>query len=216
MPGPHLKNKMAYLILVRHGRSEWNDKGLWTGFTDIPLNNDGREEAKRTSAFLKDIKIDLAYTSLLKRAQETLQIILDNLKIKVPVIKDFALNERDYGDYTGKNKWQVKEQLGEDEFLKLRRSWDYPVPNGESLKMVYQRVIPYYQKEILPNLKKGNNILIAAHGNSIRALGKYLENISDEGVADFEIRTGEAWIYKIDKDAKVISKEVRAKNEKVV
>src|SRR3989344_7406588 len=98
---------MAYLILVRHGRSEWNDKGLWTGFTDIGLNDVGREEAKRTAKAIKDIKIDLAYTSLLKRAHETLDIIIKTLKIKVPIKKDFALNERDYGDYTGKNKWEV-------------------------------------------------------------------------------------------------------------
>jgi len=207
---------MAKLILVRHGRSEWNDKGLWTGFTDIKLNPDGREEAKRTAKALKDIKIDLAYTSLLLRAKETLQIILKELGMHVPIKEDFALNERDYGDYTGKNKWEVKEKLGDVEFNKLRRSWDYPVPNGESLKKVYQRVLPYYEKEILPNLKKGKNILIAAHGNSLRALVKFLDKVPDEKISEVEIMTGEAIIYDIDKSGKVIGKEIRAKNEKKV
>lgn len=207
---------MSYLVLVRHGRSEWNDKGLWTGFTDIPLNNDGRAEAKKTAEAIKDIKFDLAYTSLLVRAQETLQIILKELKLALPVKKDFALNERDYGDYTGKNKWEVQKEIGEEAFGQLRRSWDFPVPNGESLKMVYARAIPYYQKEILPEIKNGKNILVSAHGNSLRALVKFLENIPDDKISELEIRTGEAVVYKMDKDGKIVSKEVRSKNEKTV
>lgn len=208
---------MSYLVLVRHGRSEYNDKGLWTGFTDVALNDEGRSEAHRTSEAVKDIQFDHAFTSLLKRAQETLDIILKDLgEDSIPVEKNLALNERDYGDYTGKNKWEVKEQIGEEEFQKLRRSFDYPVPNGESLKMVYERVVPYYQENILPLLKEGKNVLVAAHGNSLRALVKYLENLSDEEISQLEIRTGEAYVYQIDAEGKITSKEIRAENEKAV
>jgi len=208
---------MAYLILVRHGRSEWNDKGLWTGLNDVPLTDQGKEEAKQTSLALRDIEIDKAFTSGLKRAQETLDIILKNLGIQVEVVKDKRLNERDYGIYSGKNKWEVKEQIGEVEFNKLRRSWDYPVPNGESLKQVYERVIPYYESEIKPILLQGKNILITAHGNSLRSLAKFIENISDEKISELEIGTAEAVVYDIDsKTGKLISKEVRSKNEKKV
>lgn len=208
---------MAYLVLVRHGRSEYNDKGLWTGFTDIALNEEGKSEAHRTSEAIKDIKFNNAFTSLLIRAQETLDIILKDLEQdSIPVEKDFALNERDYGDYTGKNKWQVKEEIGEEEFQKLRRSFDYPIPNGESLKMVYERVVPHFEQQILPLLKEDKNVLISAHGNSLRALVKYLENLSNEEVANLEIRTGEAYVYQVDNEGKIASKEIRAQNEKAV
>lgn len=208
---------MSYLVLVRHGRSEYNDKGLWTGFTDIALNNEGRQEAHRTSEAIKDIKFDQAFTSLLIRAQETLEIILKDLgQDSISIEKNFALNERDYGDYTGKNKWQVKEEVGEEVFQKIRRTFDYPIPNGESLKVVYERVVPYYQNTILPLLKEGKNVLISAHGNSLRALVKYLENISDDDIANLEIRTGEAYVYQIDENGKITSKEIRAQNEKTV
>ena len=198
---------MAYLILVRHGRSEWNDKGLWTGWTDIPLNDEGRQEARHTAQTLKDIKIDAAYSSNLVRVTETIEIILKELGANVSFVKNDALKERNYGTYTGKNKWQVKEQIGDEEFKKLRRSWDYPLPEGESLKMVYERVIPYYKKEILPQLKKGKNILVGGSGNSLRALIKFLDNVPDEGISEVEIRTGEAWVYQLDKKGKVISRK---------
>lgn len=210
-------NIMAYLVLVRHGQSRWNAKGLWTGFTDIPLSDIGRQEAHRTAKTISDIKFDLGFTSKLIRAKETLQIILKDLNLEnISIEEDFALNERDYGDYTGKNKWQVKEMLGEEEFNKLRRGWDYPVPNGESLKMVYQRVIPYYDNHILPQLKSGKNILVAASGNSLRALVKYLENIPEDKIAELEITTGEADIYQISREGKIISKQIRAKNPKKI
>ncbi|KKU70580.1 MAG: 2,3-bisphosphoglycerate-dependent phosphoglycerate mutase [Parcubacteria group bacterium GW2011_GWA2_47_21] len=203
---------MSYLILVRHGKSEWNEKGLWTGFTDIPLSESGRNEAKKTAAAIKGLPIDLVYTSPLSRAKETLSIIMNALGQSAPVKENFALNERDYGIYTGKNKWEVKEQVGSDEFKKIRRSFAHPIPKGESLKMVYERVIPYFEKEILPQLKAEKNVLVSAHGNSIRALVKYLEGVSDEKIADVEIQTGEAWVYKMARNGKVISKEIRAEN----
>ena len=204
---------MAYLVLVRHGESEWNAKGLWTGWTDISLSPKGREEARQAGELLKDINFDLAYTSALKRAKETLfEIQKVTGQVDLPTTEDKALNERDYGDLTGKNKWEVKAEVGEEEFQKLRRSWDYPPPNGESLKMVYERVIPYYEHEILPNLRLDKNIIIAAHGNSLRALIKYLDNISDEEIPNLELATGGIYVYQIDNEGKVTSKELRGTN----
>ncbi len=201
---------MAYLVLVRHGESEWNAKGLWTGWTDIPLSVKGREEARNAGELLRDIHFDLAYISVLQRAKQTWEEIQKIIgQTDLQPIEDKALNERDYGELTGKNKWQVKEQVGEEEFLKIRRSWDYPPPNGESLKMVYARVIPYYENNILPNLKEGKNVIIAAHGNSLRALIKYLENVSDQDIPNLELATGEVYVYQIDQDGKVVSKQIR-------
>lgn len=204
---------MAKLVLVRHGKSEWNEKGLWTGWRDIPLAAAGISEAQKTGEQLKDINFDLAYTSALIRAKQTLQEILKIIGQNPQITENQALNERNYGDYTEKNKWQIKEQVGEEEFQKIRRSWDYPPPNGESLKMVYDRVLPYYESEIEPKLKMGKNILIAAHGNSLRALVKHLENIDESTIATLEIGTGEAYVYDIDEGGKVTSKEIRGENE---
>lgn len=201
---------MAYLVLVRHGESEWNAKGLWTGWTDISLSEKGKEEANQAGEALKDIHFDLAYTSTLQRAKQTLTGIQQITgQTDLPTTEDKALNERDYGELTGKNKWEVKEQVGDEEFTKIRRSWDYPPPKGESLKMVYERVLPYYEKEILPKLKEGKNIIIAAHGNSLRALIKFLDNISDTDIPNFELATGGVYVYQIDSEGKVINKDVR-------
>lgn len=207
---------MSKLILVRHGRSEWNDKGLWTGWSDPDLNDEGRLEAKRTADALKGIKIDYVYTSMLKRVINTIDIILKELKLKVNVIRNSALNERNYGDFTGKNKWQVKEQVGEEEFNRIRRGWDHPIPNGESLKMVYSRVVPYYEEEILPKLKAGKNVLVGGSGNSLRALVKYLENISEEKISEVEVKTAEAWEYEIDKNGQLLGRKILAENSKIV
>lgn len=203
---------MATLVLVRHGKSEWNEKGLWTGWRDIPLAPVGHDEARRTGKALTDIHFDYAYTSALSRAQQTLDDILTTIQQTPPVTKNEALNERDYGDYTEKNKWDIQKEVGEEEFQKIRRSWDYPPPHGESLKMVYERVLPYYTSEIEPKLMEGKNIIIAAHGNSLRALVKQLENISDEDIANLEIGTGEAYVYQIDENGKVTGKEIRGEN----
>lgn len=202
---------MAYLVLVRHGESEWNAKGLWTGLTDIGLSEKGRKEAKKAGEAIKDIHFQIAFTSVLKRAKESLEEMGKTMKVTgLPTVENAALNERDYGMYTGKNKWEIKEQLGEEAFSKLRRSWDYPVPNGESLKDVYKRVIPYYQQQILPKLKDGKNVLVSAHGNSLRALVKFLDYISDEDISKLEIPTGQVLVYSIGDDGQVISKEIRS------
>lgn len=201
---------MAYLVLVRHGESVWNAKGIWTGLTDVDLTEKGLDEARTAGEVIKDINFQVAFVSPLRRSEETLREIEKVLGTTIPRIQSAAITERDYGDYTGKNKWQVKEQIGEEAFLKLRRSWDYLIPNGESLKDVYKRVVSYYQEYILPELKKGKNVLVSAHGNSLRALVKYLDGISDEGIAKLEIPTGQVLIYSIDQDGKIISKEIKS------
>lgn len=200
---------MAYLVLVRHTQSQWNAKGLWTGLTDISLSESGREKARFLCKKLKDIHFDRAFTSVLKRSKETLEEIKTALGGNFPITEDKALNERDYGEFTGKNKWQIKEEVGDEEFLKIRRGFDHPIPGGETLKDVYNRVVPYYQTQILPHLLRGENVLIVAHGNSLRALVKYLENISDADITNLEIATGEILIYEIDQVGNVVSKEKR-------
>lgn len=207
---------MAYLVLVRHGISEYNAKGLWAGWDDPPLTEEGREEAKKAGKVLQDIQFDEGFSSDLKRAKDTLTIILQTLKKHLPIIIDKALRERNYGEFTGKNKWEVKKQIGEVEFLKLRRSWDYPIPKGESLKQVYERTIPYYKQIIEPKLKAGKNIIISSSGNALRSLVKYLDDIPDNQIAQLEIATGEVYMYKIDEQGSVISKEILASHPNVV
>jgi 2,3-bisphosphoglycerate-dependent phosphoglycerate mutase len=201
---------MAKLILIRHGESEWNKQGLWTGLTDIGLSGKGKEEAKLAGEKLKGISIDFAFTSVLLRAKQTLDEIKGVLGIDVPTVEDQALNERNYGIYTGKNKWGIKKEVGDELFKKIRRGWDVSIENGESLKDVYNRVVPYYQTEILPKLKEGKNILLSAHGNSLRALIKYLENISDKDISNLELATGEVYVFEVDNNGKVFSKKILA------
>lgn len=200
---------VAKLILVRHGQSIWNAKGLWTGLIDIPLSGKGKEEAKLVGKSLKDIRIDVAFTSVLKRAKETLDEIKKTLNLNsLPIVENKALNEKDYGDFTGKNKWEVKKEYGEEKFRQIRRGWSYQISNGESLKDVYNRTVPYYQKEILPKLKEGKNVLVVAHGNSLRALVKHLENISDHDIENLELATGEIYAYNVDVGGNVVSKSI--------
>lgn len=201
---------MAYLALVRHGESEWNAKDLWTGWTDVPLTEKGKEQARQAANILKDIKFDVFYTSKLERAKHTLEEMEEAWGCTdCPSIEDQALNERDYGDFTGKNKWEIQKQVGEEKFQKIRRGWDEPIPGGETLKDVYNRVLPYYQSSILPNLKAGENVVVVSHGNTDRALIKYLENISDDDISKIELDPCEVYLYEIDKEGKVASKEIR-------
>lgn len=204
---------MAYLVLVRHGESEWNAKGLWTGWTDVDLTEKGREEARQAAKVLKDIKFDITYTSKLKRAQQTLDEIKQVLGYSgINLIEDKALNERDYGDLTGKNKWKIKEEYGEERFLKWRRGWDYPIPGGETLRDVYRRVVPFYKEFILKDLKQGKNVLIVAHGNSLRALVKFLEKIDDEDIPKLEIDLGEVYFYQINQEGDIVKKQIQHLN----
>ena len=195
---------MADLILVRHGESEWNKKDLWTGLADVSLSENGKKEARRVAFELSNLKIDIAYTSVLKRAKETLDIIKKVLNLHdLPETESKALNERDYGEFTGKNKWEIENVYGEETFKKIRRGWNYPIKAGETLKDVYNRVVPCYKQEILPKLKNGKNVLIVAHGNSLRALIKYLGSISDDDISNIELKTGEIYTYHVGRDGKV-------------
>jgi len=208
---PVTNAQKSYLVLVRHGESVWNAKDLWTGWTNVELSEKGHSQAQEDGEKLKDIHFDTAFTSDLIRAQQTLEEIL---KVKrqqaISTFSSSALNERNYGDLTGKNKWEIKKEFGDKQFLKWRRGFDETIPNGETLKDVYNRVVPYYKDEILPKLKSGKNVLIAAHGNSLRALVKYLENVSDDDdIEKLEIPVGQILVYQIDEDGNVLSKEIR-------
>lgn len=205
---------MAYLVLVRHGTSEYNAKGLWAGWDDPLLTPEGEKDAATAAETLKNIHFDFGYASPLIRHNKTLQIIKHILhQDDLPTTIADELKERNYGDFTGKNKWEVKKEIGEEEFTKLRRSWNYPIPNGESLKQVYDRVVPYYEQHILQELKQGKNVIISSSGNALRSLVKYVENISDTDIANLEIAPGEAYVYQIDAEGKVISREIRNQHE---
>jgi len=208
---------MAYLVLVRHGTSEYNEKGLWTGWDDPELNEKGKEDAKAAGEALKNIHFDHAYTSELTRHKETLEIILDTInQHDVPTTESNALKERDYGDYTAKNKWDIQKKVGEKEFLKIRRGWDVPIPNGESLKQVSEREIPYYEATILPQVKAGKNVIIAGSGNNLRALVKFLEDVPDDQIANVQIAPGEAYVYEINNIGEITHKEIRNHHELTV
>lgn len=201
---------MALLALVRHGESEWNARDLWTGWTDVDLTERGHRQAKAIGAKIKDISWDMAFESSLKRAKDTLTDIKEVLgQVDLPTESSKSLDERDYGNFAGMNKIEVEVRYGEDLFQKWHRGWDYPLPHGETLKDVYQRVVPYFENQILPLLKGGKNVLVSAHGNSLRALIKYLENISDEDVTRLEVGFGEIYLYNFDKNGKMLSREVR-------
>lgn len=193
--------------------SEWNETGEWTGWTDVDLTKKGMEEARHAGHEIADIRIDVAFTSSLRRSAEMLEGMREVIGKNFEVISSKALDERSYGIYTGKNKWQVKKEVGDQEFKKIRRSWDHPIPKGETLEDVFKRVVPYYESAILPKLKAGMNVLVSAHGNSLRALVKHLENLSEQQVLDLEIGIGEAYLYLMDEQGKILSKEIRATNE---
>ncbi len=203
---------MAYLILVRHGVSEWNKLGKWTGWTDVSLAEEGIEEARRAGGAIKDMQIDTVHVSTLKRAHETWYEIKATLGLQHEPKHHAALNERHYGIHTGKNKWEVKKELGDEEFQKIRRSWDHPIPEGETMKDVHDRVVPYYKNHILPELCAGKNVLVVGHGNNLRALVKYLEDMSEEGVGTLEFGTGEVFCYEVDEGGTIAGKIIRATN----
>ncbi len=197
------------LILIRHGASEWNLKNIFTGFTDVPLAEKGREEAHQAAVKLKSYRLDIAYTSVLQRAIETLEIILQDLKkTDLPVVKHAALNERHYGDLQGKNKDETRKIFGEQQMKIWRRSFDIRPPNGESLKDTCDRTIPYFEKEILPKLKEGKHVIIAAHGNSLRSILMDLEKLSPQEIVEVNIPTGVPYVYEFDDQMKMKNKVI--------
>lgn len=198
---------MALLILLRHGESQWNKENRFTGWIDVDLSDRGIEEARAAGRLLRNISFDVVFTSALRRAIRTAEIVLEEVGRKdIPLIKDAALNERHYGDLQGLNKDDVARRYGEEQFKLWRRSYDIAPPNGESLKMTQERVLPYYQREILPLLKRGNNVLIVAHGNSLRALVMALEKLTPEEIVAVNIPTGIPFAYMLDADGNVLEK----------
>jgi len=225
--------KMTKLILIRHGQSIWNKENRFTGWTDVELSEQGIEEAKQAGQLLKkhNINFDIAYTSILKRAEYTLDYILQTTKKEVPIHKSWMLNERHYGALQGMNKDIAKKEFGEEQVHLYRRSATvrppaldknderYPgndkkykdlketeLPLTENLNDVQKRVIKYYQENIKKDLKNEKDVLIVAHGNTIRAFMKFFENISDREIMNIEITTGKPYIYELDNDLKIIQK----------
>ena len=197
------------LILIRHGQSEWNALNQFTGWKDPDLTAKGIEEAHNAGKIISSLKInfDLVFTSALIRAQNTAQIILKEINQPLSTIKNQALNERNYGDLAGLNKDDARKRWGDEQVHIWRRSYDVPPPGGESLKDTGERVLPFFMKEILPQVCKGKNVLVAAHGNSLRSLIKFLDNISDEDIVKLEIATGAPIHYVINEDGSVKSKK---------
>ena len=192
--------KNSNLVLVRHGQSEWNKKNLFTGWKDPELTDLGVEEAIKAGKLLKtkEMKFDVMFTSDLFRAQETGRLILENMnQLDIPVIKNQSLNERNYGDLAGLNKDDAREKWGEEQVHIWRRSFDIPPPGGESLKDTAERVLPYFHSEILPKVEEGLDVLVAAHGNSLRALVMELEGISSDEIVKLEIATGDPLTYEL-------------------
>lgn len=199
------------LVLTRHGESEWNLKNLFTGWKDPGLTPKGIEEAKMAGRGLKalGLSFDVAYTSALTRAQHTLTLILDEIgQPGLPTIRDWRLNERDYGDLSGLNKAETAAKYGDEQVHIWRRSYDVPPPGGESLKDTVARVLPYYVSEILPRVMRGERVLVAAHGNSLRALAMVLDRLDEKTIPTLELKTGVPLIYRLNADTTVASKQV--------
>lgn len=196
------------LVLVRHGQSEWNLKNLFTGWKNPDLTDQGVSEAKAAGTALKDMKLefDEAFTSDLLRAQRTLDLMQGEMGTDLPITRDQALNERDYGDITGMNKDEARKQFGDEQVHIWRRSFDVPPPGGESLKMTAERVLPYFDAEILPRVLAGKRILVSAHGNSLRALIMQLEGLSPEQILQRELGTGTPIIYRLDEEGSIVEK----------
>ena len=196
---------MARLILLRHGESQWNLEDRFTGWVDVPLSPRGIQEAKDAGVKLRSFTFDRAFTSVLARAIETLRLVLEIIgQTGIPIEKDKALNERMYGELQGLNKAETAKKYGEAQVKIWRRSYDVPPPGGESLKDTADRVLPYYEQTIKPYLLKGETILVAAHGNSLRALIMELEQLSREQVLELNIPTGAPLLYELDKTGKVV------------
>ena len=202
--------KITTLVLVRHGQSQWNKENLFTGWKDPDLTEKGIEEASNAGKKIKqtNINFDLHFTSKLKRAQRTGNLIMQELGEDIPTSENKALNERDYGDLSGLNKDDARKKWGDEQVHIWRRSYDTPPPGGESLKNTAERVLPYFENIIYPELRNQKNILISAHGNSLRALIMYLEKISEDKIVKLEIATGQPIVYKLDEDLQVISKDI--------
>ena len=194
---------MVTLVLIRHGQSLWNAENRFTGWTDIDLSKKGEKEAKEAGEKLENVAFDVVHTSALMRAQRTAEIIIKHNKISkdIPTYKDERLNERHYGSLQGLNKTETAEKYGAEQVHIWRRSFDISPPDGESLKMTAERTLPYFKEDVLEHLDEGKNVLISAHGNSLRSIVMYIENISKEDIVKLEIQTGVPRTYEYENNA---------------
>ena len=209
---------MSQLILVRHGQSEWNQQNLFTGWRDPDLTERGVREARNAGRALKaeGIKLTIAFTSELMRAQKTCALLLEEQgQTDLQTIRNLALNERDYGDLSGLNKDDAREKWGEEQVHIWRRSFDTPPPGGESLKDTAERVLPYFNNTIMPRIRAGENVLVAAHGNSLRALVMVLDGLGETEITQVNIATGEPYIYDMGAQGEVVGKRILPANNQV-
>ncbi|MGC8594181.1 MAG: 2,3-bisphosphoglycerate-dependent phosphoglycerate mutase [Candidatus Kryptoniota bacterium] len=197
---------MSKLVLLRHGESQWNLENRFTGWIDVPLSDRGLKEAESAGEKLKSYKFDQGYCSKLKRAIDTLKIVLEKIgQLNLPVEYDTALNERHYGDLQGLNKAETAKKFGDEQVKIWRRSYDVAPPNGESLADTAARVLPYWKFKIFPDIKAGKNVLVVAHGNSLRSLVMYLDNLTKDQVLELNIPTGVPLVYSFQGD-KIVDK----------
>ena len=198
---------MPTLAIVRHGQSLWNLENRFTGWVDVPLTPDGEEEARRAGERLEGVHFDVAYTSALIRAQETLRILMETAGLDVPVIRDQALNERHYGDLQGLNKADTAAKYGDEQVHIWRRSFATRPPNGEALKDTAARTLPFYERAILGDIRQGKDVLVVAHGNSNRAIVMQLDDLAEDEVPRLELATGIPLVYDLAEDGTVRGKE---------
>lgn len=194
------------LVLVRHGQSIWNAEDRFTGWVDVPLSEVGRAEARKAGELLTGFDFQVAYTSALRRAQDTLTIMLETMGADIPVIRDAALNERMYGDLQGLNKQETREKYGAEIVHLWRRSFDIPPPGGESLRDTAARTLPFFERAILGDVRQGKNVLVSAHGNSNRAIVMKLDGLTKDEVLNLNLDTGVPYVYRLDADGRVLEK----------
>lgn len=200
---------MSLLVLIRHGESQWNLENRFTGWTDVPLTDRGKEEARCGAQKLRGVHFDKAYTSVLKRAIDTLDIVLHVLgQVGIPTSYDQALNERHYGDLQGLNKAETAQKYGKEQVHRWRRSYDVAPPGGESLKDTAARTLPYFEAHILPDLRAGRNVLVSAHGNSLRSIVMHLDKLSSDQVLELNLATGVPIVYEFGRELQILSKKV--------
>jgi len=200
---------MALLVLVRHGESQWNRENRFTGWVDVPLTETGRQEAAHAGELLRGMHFDLAFSSTLQRANETLDIVLRAIGLTtIPIARDEALNERHYGDLQGLDKAETAAKFGADQVHIWRRSFDVAPPNGESLKDTAARTLPYFERVIVPEIKAGKHVLVAAHGNSLRSIVMHLDQLTKEQVMELNIPTGVPIVYDLDPEMHIRSKRI--------
>lgn len=199
---------MPRLVLVRHGQSLWNLQNRFTGWVDVPLTAAGEDEARRAGERLRGSTFDVAYTSALSRAQETLRLIVETSGIVAPVIRDAALNERDYGDLAGLDKAATAARYGAEQVHVWRRSFDVAPPGGESLKDTAARTLPFFERAVLEDIRAGRDVLVVAHGNSNRSIVMRLDGLDEQAVTSLEIATGVPLVYELDSTGAVLAKDV--------